>query len=194
MTSTRCRGTTTTSTVCVFWRESTGSELELDLDYILEWITPAADSVSFRYRVAPARLRFRDVTNLAITIDYASASAAMGPFSIDGIERRVEQRQYNPAVCWRFPRLRSREIQARREHRQSGRRVAAVGPGMTSQQSEINSSSAPRTSISLRYARQKIALQPIAQSPNTLSNPAICNFLHQICNAAICVHKTAVGS
>lgn len=78
-------------------------ELELDLDYILEWITPTAESVSFRYRIAPARLRFHDVTNLAISIDYASASAAMGPFSIDGIERRVEQRRYGPTVYWRIP-------------------------------------------------------------------------------------------
>ena len=78
-------------------------ELEFDLDYILEWLTPVAGAVSYRYRVAPARLRFRDVTNLAISIDYASASAAMGPFSIDGIERRVEQRRYSPAVCWRIP-------------------------------------------------------------------------------------------
>jgi hypothetical protein len=76
--------------------------LELDLDYILEWIAPAADSVSFRYRITPARLPFHDVTDLVISIDYASASAAMGPFSIDGIERRVEQRRYSPAGCWRI--------------------------------------------------------------------------------------------
>jgi hypothetical protein len=54
-------------------------ELEFDLDYILEWLTPVAGAVSYRYRVAPARLRFRDVTNLAISIDYASISVLWDP-------------------------------------------------------------------------------------------------------------------
>jgi hypothetical protein len=76
--------------LCFFEGKQGTGELELDLDYILEWITPAADSVSFRYRIAPARLRFHDVTDLAIPIDYASTSAAMESFSIDGIERRFE--------------------------------------------------------------------------------------------------------
>lgn len=78
-------------------------EFELDLDYILEWLRPAAASDSYRYRIAPARLRFRDVTNLAISMDYGTASAAMGPFSIANINRRTEQRRYYTAVCWQIP-------------------------------------------------------------------------------------------
>ena len=60
-------------------------ELLLDLDYILEWIRPEGEE-SFRFRIAPAILRFQEVFGLKINIDFASA--AMGPFSIDGVQRR----------------------------------------------------------------------------------------------------------
>jgi len=75
-------------------------ELELDLDYILEWLAVAGDA--FRFRIAPARLRFRDVSDLRLAIDYVAASAAIGPFSIAGIERRTERRERSQAVCWRI--------------------------------------------------------------------------------------------
>lgn len=75
-------------------------ELELDIDHILEWMPEGG---SFRYRIAPARLRFFGVTGLRIDLDWARSSAAMGPFSIDGIERRVEQRTHYTALCWRIP-------------------------------------------------------------------------------------------
>lgn len=80
--------------------ESGVGELELDIDYILEWLPEGG---AFRYRIAPARLRFFGVTNLRIDIDWAVSSAAMGPFSINGIERRIEQRTHYEAVCWRIP-------------------------------------------------------------------------------------------
>src|SRR6185312_15284433 len=74
--------------------------MELDIDYILEWLPEGG---AFRYRIAPARLRFFGVTDLRIDIDWAVSCAAMGPFSISGIERRIEQRTHYEAVCWRIP-------------------------------------------------------------------------------------------
>ena len=60
-------------------------ELILDLDHILEWLCPVADF--FQFRIAPATLTFREVTNLRIDIDYAAATAALVPFSIADIRR-----------------------------------------------------------------------------------------------------------
>ena len=60
-------------------------ELSLDIDYILEWL-PAKDG-TVAFRIAPARLTFSEVTDLRIDLDYASASAGLGPFSMDGISR-----------------------------------------------------------------------------------------------------------
>ncbi|TWU48702.1 hypothetical protein Poly51_46030 [Rubripirellula tenax] len=62
-------------------------DLWLDLDYILEWVPPAAKGGAFRFRIAPASLVFRDVTSLRLALDYATPTASMGPFSLDGIER-----------------------------------------------------------------------------------------------------------
>lgn len=62
-------------------------ELRLDLDYILEWLCPAGEGGACRFRIAPALLKFRDVTSLRFSLDYATPTAAMGPFSIGGIER-----------------------------------------------------------------------------------------------------------
>ena len=64
-------------------------ELWLDLDYILEWLHPATEGGSFRFRIAPAMLRFRDVTSLRISLDYTTPTTAIGPFSLDGIEREL---------------------------------------------------------------------------------------------------------
>lgn len=61
--------------------------LILDLDYILEWICPEYEQASFRFRVAPASLIFREVTSLRLSLDYATPTAGLGPFSIDDIER-----------------------------------------------------------------------------------------------------------
>jgi hypothetical protein len=74
-------------------------ELVLDIDYIAEWLR-LDDAMKFR--LVPATLRFTDVTNLRITLDYASPSAATGPFSIHTIERRAEQRERYVAQLWRI--------------------------------------------------------------------------------------------
>jgi hypothetical protein len=65
--------------------ERGSAELELDIDFIMEWIVQG-DS-AFRFRIAPATLTFHDVFGLRVTLDYATPAAGMTPFSIDGIER-----------------------------------------------------------------------------------------------------------
>ena len=74
-------------------------ELVLDIDYIAEWLR---NGDAFQFRLVPATLRFIDVTNLRFSLDYASASAALGPFSIHAIERRTEQRERYVAQLWRI--------------------------------------------------------------------------------------------
>jgi hypothetical protein len=60
-------------------------ELDLDLDYIVEWL--CAEDGSYEFRLAPATLTFREVTELRIELDYQGVSAGLVPFSIDGISR-----------------------------------------------------------------------------------------------------------
>ena len=59
--------------------------LELDLDFILEWLQPSPDR--FAWKVAPALLTFHEVMSLKIDIDYATVGAAVCPFSLEGIYR-----------------------------------------------------------------------------------------------------------
>jgi hypothetical protein len=42
-----------------------GGELDLDIDYILEWIEP--ENNSFSFRIAPTTLTFHDVSDLVIS-------------------------------------------------------------------------------------------------------------------------------
>ena len=74
-------------------------EFALDLDHILEWRRVGE---AMRFLVVPATLRFRAVSALRIALDYAAASAALGPFSIDAIERRDEPRERHVAQLWRI--------------------------------------------------------------------------------------------
>ena len=62
-------------------------QLELDIDYILEWLRPTEST--FAFRVAPATLTFIEVLYLRIEIDYAAFSYATTPFSIAGITRQA---------------------------------------------------------------------------------------------------------
>lgn len=83
--------------------EHGAGELVLDLDYVLEWVC-AADGCQFR--IVPATLRFFGVTGLRIALDYARPSAALGPFAIHAVERRIEPRagyvtqHWTMAVSW----------------------------------------------------------------------------------------------
>lgn len=72
-------------------------ELLLDLDYIVEW---RCEAEGCRFGIVPATLRFLEVTNLRLALDYAGPSAAMGPFSIHAIERRAEPRERYVAQVW----------------------------------------------------------------------------------------------
>ena len=71
--------------------------LILDLDYIIEWV-PHSDGCKFL--ILPATLCFMHVTSLRITLDYASPSTALGPFSIHAIEHRSEKRERYVAQIW----------------------------------------------------------------------------------------------
>jgi hypothetical protein len=73
--------------------------LELDLDYILEWVK-CPDRMQFR--IVPVTLRFNDVVRLRVTLDYDSPTAALGPFSLHGIERHTENRERYVAQVWKL--------------------------------------------------------------------------------------------
>jgi hypothetical protein len=74
-------------------------ELLLDLDYILEWLKSAE---AMQFRLVPVTLQFTGVTNLRISLDYASPRAALGPFSIHAIERHAEPRERYVAQVWKI--------------------------------------------------------------------------------------------
>lgn len=60
------------------------TDLIFDIDYILKW-----ESVNneLLFTVCRATLRFHKVFGMRFMLDYATPSAGMCPFSIDGIER-----------------------------------------------------------------------------------------------------------
>jgi hypothetical protein len=64
-------------------------QLTLDIDYILEWISPTGQDGRFTFIVSPADLIFLQVTDLIISIDYASCSAALQPMTIEEIRREI---------------------------------------------------------------------------------------------------------
>jgi hypothetical protein len=78
------------------------AELELDIDYIVEWLRQS--DLAFRFRIAPATLTFHDVFGLRVEVDYRAPSAGMTPFSLDGVHR--EPITYPTGVVsfkWRLP-------------------------------------------------------------------------------------------
>ena len=69
------------------YKETEGSaDLVLDIDYILKW-DKSGDNVLFT--VCRAELRFHEVFGLTFSLDYATATAGMCPFSIAGVEREA---------------------------------------------------------------------------------------------------------
>jgi hypothetical protein len=77
--------------------EHGAGELILDVDYILEWLEAGAE---FHFKIVPVYLRFKEVTDLQLAVNYPKISAAMGPFSIGRISRRTEVRERYTAQCW----------------------------------------------------------------------------------------------
>jgi hypothetical protein len=78
--------------------EHGAGELCLDLDYIVDWLCPVGGEGRCRFRIAPALLTFREVTGLKLSLDYATPSAAMGPFSIHDVRR--EEFAYPRGACF----------------------------------------------------------------------------------------------
>jgi hypothetical protein len=74
-------------------------ELELDIDYIAEW---RCNRPAVSFVLVPSTLRFHEVCGLRVTLDWLAPSAAMGPFSLSGIERRFEERPAYTATLWRL--------------------------------------------------------------------------------------------
>jgi hypothetical protein len=62
------------------------SELLFDIDYIVEWLPV---DKTFHFRVAPAYLRFQEVFDLVISVNYKAASAAVQPMTIHEIHRKI---------------------------------------------------------------------------------------------------------
>jgi hypothetical protein len=69
------------------------SDLEFDIDYIVEWVCTAPTEC--RFRVAPAMLVFHGITDSRINIDWGDSSlqVSLHPISIDGIDREPIQNQ-----------------------------------------------------------------------------------------------------
>jgi hypothetical protein len=72
-------------------------ELILDIDYILEWV---AVQDQCQFRIVPATLRFFEVADLRLSLDYATPTAALTPFSLHSIERKFEKRERYTAQLW----------------------------------------------------------------------------------------------
>ncbi len=74
-------------------------ELILDLDYILEWL---CEPDGTKFKIVPVHLTFLEVCDLRVFLDYATPTAALGPFSIHSIERFSESRGHYVAEMWKI--------------------------------------------------------------------------------------------
>ena len=84
------------------YNDSEGSaDLVLDIDYILKW---DRSGDTYLFTVCRADLRFHEVFGLKFTLDYATPTAGMSPFSISGIEREVLKASTGyQSYKWRLP-------------------------------------------------------------------------------------------
>lgn len=67
-----------------FVAENGCADFFLDLDFILKW---ASAEQSNMHTVCQAKLRFHEIFNLKFTLDYATPTAGICPFSIAEIKR-----------------------------------------------------------------------------------------------------------
>ena len=74
-------------------KDSLFGDLTLDIDFITQW---DREGDRFLFHVAPATLVFHDIYDLVVDVDFARVRLAMGPLSIDGIEREPGD---NPLVA-----------------------------------------------------------------------------------------------
>jgi hypothetical protein len=76
------------------------AEFVLDIDYILKW-EKSADQLLFT--ICRAELTFHDVFRLKLELDYATPTAGMCPFAIDGIDREpLELPTGSKSFRWRI--------------------------------------------------------------------------------------------
>src|SRR5882757_2142473 len=69
-----------------FKEENGSADLILDIDYILKW---EKSGQGFLFTVCRADLQFHNVFGLRLTLDYATPTAGMCAFSLEGIEREA---------------------------------------------------------------------------------------------------------
>lgn len=73
---------------CNIYKIRLNDDLELDIDYILQWNKPDLEGLPFTFWVAPATLVFKSVQNLTFDFDIGFENA----FEIEAIEREGENR------------------------------------------------------------------------------------------------------
>jgi hypothetical protein len=78
------------------------STLTLDIDHIIEWILPPGEKF-YRFRIAPALLRFFGVFGLKIEVDYSVGPIGVTPFQIDRIVRSEVKTPYGTEIHWEIP-------------------------------------------------------------------------------------------
>lgn len=54
---------------CTIYKVRLADDLEMDIDYIVEWVEPEADGFPFSFWVAPATLVFKKVRNVTFEFD-----------------------------------------------------------------------------------------------------------------------------
>ena len=62
-------------------------ELVLDIDHIVEWLPPLPGTTTYRFRVAPAELRFHEASDLVVTLDYTAPRFALLPMTLHDTQR-----------------------------------------------------------------------------------------------------------
>jgi hypothetical protein len=67
--------------------DNTGGKLLLDIDFIAEWLQ--GPDKSFNFKIVPSDLTFSEISDLVISVDYAAATAAVQPITINEIIREV---------------------------------------------------------------------------------------------------------
>ena len=67
----------------------------------MEWILTPEDKF-YRFRIAPALLRFYGVFALKMNLDYSVGPIAVTPFQIDRIECTLEQTPYATIKHWKI--------------------------------------------------------------------------------------------
>jgi hypothetical protein len=71
---------------CTIYKVRLAEDLEMDIDYILQWNEPETDGFPFTYWVSPATLVFKKIKDLSFEFDATS----MEPIEIEDIEQEID--------------------------------------------------------------------------------------------------------